>query len=262
MSIHQTKFYSNTLQVLTTVEVILPEPKVSFNGVEAKNIDSNKVPVIWLLHGLTDDQSAWLRFSNIERYANDYGYAVIMPSVGRSFYADMVAGPAYWQFITDELYNRMQYFYPISPKREDNFVAGLSMGGYGALKYGLNYPERFSAIGALSPVVDIESIGDNEIIQMKDWPLIFGDNPIKNTINDIDWLLSTANPKANLVDDLTLYTSAGDTDFLLEENLLYKDKFQERFGNKYSWHEGIGGHEWNLWDTEIQNFLKLITKTK
>lgn len=260
MSLHQTKFYSNILKVLTTVEVILPEPKNAFNEVTEQNINTPKVPVVWLLHGLSDDESAWIRYSSIERYANDYGYAIIMPRVERSFYTDMVCGPAYWSFLTNELFERMQYFYPISADRKDNLVAGLSMGGYGALKYAFNYPERFAGVGAFSPVVDIANFKYNDLVKKSDWGLIFGNHSIKNTKNDIKWLMSVDNPKKNKVNDLLVYTSAGDTDFLLQENLEYKLDFSYRFGKNYCWHQGVGGHEWSLWDTEIQNFFEWIKK--
>ena len=79
---------------------------------------------------------------------------VIMPGAERSFYADMEHGYKYWTYISEELPSIMKSFFPISDKREDTFVAGLSMGGYGAMKLAFNHPERYAAAASLSSAVD------------------------------------------------------------------------------------------------------------
>lgn len=104
-------------------------------------VTGNLHPTLYLLHGLSDDDSIWLRRTSIERYVAQMGIAVVMPQVHRSFYTDMAAGGQYWTFISEELPALARSFFPLSAKREDNFVAGLSMGGYGALKLGLRKPE-------------------------------------------------------------------------------------------------------------------------
>ena len=119
-------------------------------------MSQRKYPTVFLLHGLSDDCSAWSRYSSIERYAAQYNVAVIMPDGGRSFYTDAANGFPYWSFISEELPAIAAEMFPISLKREDCFAAGLSMGGYGALKLALRCPERFAAAAALSPVVDLE----------------------------------------------------------------------------------------------------------
>src|SRR5690606_35149889 len=114
-----------------------------------------KHPVLYLLHGLSDDDTIWLRRTSIERYVAGLGLAVVMPNVHRSFYADMAYGGQYWTFLTEELPRVAGDFFPLSDAREDNYVAGLSMGGYGAFKWALSYPERFAAAGSLSGVLDL-----------------------------------------------------------------------------------------------------------
>ena len=106
--------------------------------------------MLYLLHGLSDDHTAWLRYTSIERYATARGLAVVMPAVHRSFYADEAHGHAYWHFVSEELPAIVAAFFRLSERREDTFVAGLSMGGYGALKLGLHHPERFAAVASLS----------------------------------------------------------------------------------------------------------------
>ena len=111
--------------------------------------------MLYLLHGLSDDHTAWLRYTSIERYATARGLAVVMPAVHRSFYADEAHGHAYWQFVSEELPRIVAAFFRLSERPEDTFVAGLSMGGYGALKLGLHHPERFAAVASLSGAVDV-----------------------------------------------------------------------------------------------------------
>lgn len=96
----------------------------------------------------------WMRRTNIERYAAARNLAVVMPAVGRSFYQDMAAGPRYWTFLSEELPAIMRGFFPLSEKRADNFAAGLSMGGYGAMRLALAHPERFAAAASFSGALD------------------------------------------------------------------------------------------------------------
>ena len=89
--------------------------------------------MLYLLHGLGDDHTAWVRRSNIDRYANREGIAVIMPEVQRGFYTDAVYGPAYFTYITEELPPPVRVAFPGDGRSRPHFIAGLSMGGYGAL---------------------------------------------------------------------------------------------------------------------------------
>ena len=111
-------------------------------------------PTLWLLHGLSDDESIWSRSTSIERYVAPLGLSVVMPNVHRSFYTNMHSGYRYWDFVSEELLEKARGFFPLSSARADNFVAGLSMGGYGALKLAVTLPEQFAAAASLSGVTD------------------------------------------------------------------------------------------------------------
>ena len=128
-----------TTKVNTPLNIILPGPG-QMNGVPVRDRK-----VLYLLHGLSDDGSAWQRFTNIETLANDYGLVVVMPSVGRSFYTDMPNGQKYFSYITEELPQYLKDVFGLAPKREDTLLAGLSMGGYGAMKCALLHPELYKA---------------------------------------------------------------------------------------------------------------------
>ena len=112
------------------------------------------------LHGHADDHTSWQRFTSIERYAEGLNLAVVMPAVHLSFYNDMAHGGKYWQFISEEVPAVVRDLFPLSSERKDNFVAGLSMGGYGAYKLASTYPERFAAAASLSGALDIRAVVD------------------------------------------------------------------------------------------------------
>src|SRR5438105_15742137 len=112
--------YSEALGVQVNFHVLLPQQTRA------------QFPVLWLLHGLSDDHTIWLRRTSIERYAAEKNLAVVMPAAGRSYYQDMANGARYWTFLTEELPAMCRAWFPLSSRREENFAAGLSMGGYGA----------------------------------------------------------------------------------------------------------------------------------
>ncbi len=108
------------------------------------------------MHGLSDNGSAWQRYTNIETIARQFGLVVIMPSIGRSFYTDNPNGQQYFTFLLEELPKYLKDVFGLAPKREDTLIAGNSMGGFGAFKAALNYPERFAAAASLSGVLSLE----------------------------------------------------------------------------------------------------------
>ena len=112
-----------------------------------------RYPVLWLLHGTYGDQTDWLRKSNIELYAEEKNLAVVMPPALNSNYSnweDTMLGYSMYDYLTEELMPLIYGWLPVSDRREDNFIAGLSMGGRGTIKYAVNHPERFAAAAVLS----------------------------------------------------------------------------------------------------------------
>jgi len=142
-------FFSEALGVSTAATVLLPESARGQIGMGGADVEGPP-PVLYLLHGLSDDETIWTRRTSIERYVAERGLAVVMPRGGRSMYADEVHGGGYWTFLTQELPRAVQQFFRVSDRREDTFVAGLSMGGYGAFKWALREPWRFAAAASLS----------------------------------------------------------------------------------------------------------------
>ncbi len=158
------------------MHVILPQQTHTQIGMQ--NVTGTGLhPTLYLLHGLSDDDSIWLRRTSIERYVADLGIAVVMPQVHRSFYTDMAEGGRYWTFISEELPTLARSFFPLSHQREDNFVAGLSMGGYGAFKLALRKPEQYAAAASLSGALDMVAHLNNtggSALQQAEMKRIFG----------------------------------------------------------------------------------------
>ena len=141
-------FYSPTLDIQTAAYVLLPEQAV------VEKHGGQPIPTLYLLHGLSDDHTIWLRNTRIAQFATHYYVAVVMPAVNRSFYTDMAHGSKYWTFVSEELPRVMETYFPLAKTREGRFAAGLSMGGYGAMKLGLKTPDRYAAIASLFRTID------------------------------------------------------------------------------------------------------------
>ena len=134
MAFTEFHYYSETLEIDVSVNVILPETRIMAQQ------EGKPLPTLYLLHGLSDDHTHWVRQTRLEFYARKYRLAIIMPCVNRSFYTDMKRGAKYFTFVSEELPRVMEMYFPLSSRREDRFAAGLSMGGYGATKFGLRLP--------------------------------------------------------------------------------------------------------------------------
>ena len=146
MALFETRFDSQTLELSLGMNIILPE-----------HPDAWKTPpaVLYLLHGLSDDHTIWSRRTAIERHAQNYPLVIVMPDVHKSFYCNMAHGSDYWSFIADELPELVQRWFNVAADPARTFVAGLSMGGYGAMKLALGRPQNFSAAASLSGALNI-----------------------------------------------------------------------------------------------------------
>lgn len=242
--------FSDTLGLSTSFTAILPQPvraQIGMGGSDA----AEPPPVLYLLHGLSDDDTTWLRRTSIERYVAELGIAVVMPAVGRSWYADERQGLDYWTYVSEELPELVSRFFRVSSAREDTFAAGLSMGGYGAVKLGLRHPERFAAVASMSGALDLgsRSLTDARDDDPRMWERVFGDRVPDD--DDLFTLLDRADP-ATLP---ALWVDCGTADRLYGDAL----RFVERCGSRgipvtSSWIEGAD-HEWSLWDRQIQQIL-------
>ncbi|WFB36531.1 alpha/beta hydrolase family protein [Kiritimatiellota bacterium B12222] len=257
MALFHTHFFSEVLRMQSEATVILPQASTGSQiGIETAAARKSW-PCLWLLHGLSDDHTTWTRRTSIERYAEEAGCAVVMPNGHRSFYTDMKQGGKYWTYISEELPTVMRSFFPISDRREDNAVAGLSMGGYGAAKWLLRKPDDFIAGASLSGAVDIcgrmkklmAEEPDSETA--KTLYLNFGKELPENADDDLLTQLKNTGERKNLP---ALLQICGTEDFLYDDNLLFK-KTAEQVGYPLSYLERPGEHNWAFWEEAIQDVL-------
>ncbi|MFW2490240.1 alpha/beta hydrolase [Clostridium chromiireducens] len=261
MALIQCNFYSRILKHNTTINVVLPIENTDLSNDE--NLDniyktSKKFKTIYLLHGAMDDNTGWLRSSNVERYATERGIALVLPAAENSYYTDMANGNKYYTYVTEEVPRFARSVFPLSDTREDNYIAGLSMGGYGAIKIALSNPERFSAVVSLSGVLDIESqVSSLNNKSVADYFAIFGDpNKVKESNNDLLYLLKKIKDSDNLIP--RIYQACGTEDFLYEENIKFRD-LARKLEIDITYEEGSGGHEWDFWDAYIKKALNWLT---
>lgn len=256
MALFHSHFFSETLGFQTGATVIVPQPSSACQiGVSVTKQHRETWPCLWLLHGLSDDHTAWTRRTAIERYAEAAGIAVVMPNVHRSFYTNMVHGGAYWDFLHAELPALMRSFFPLSPAKCDNAVAGLSMGGYGAFQWALRQPNAFQAAASLSGVMNISERyrqtrkDESDTLRLNTVLSIFGDTDPKDGPGDLLALTAALGDTAP-----PLLQICGTEDFLYEDNVTFREHAR-RCGTPLEAREGPGDHNWGYWDQEIQTVL-------
>jgi putative tributyrin esterase len=247
MALISCELFSESLMRATTITVILPQATEEQIGLIDQPLNGPP-PVLYLLHGLSDDHTAWTRYTSIERYAAARGLAVVMPAVDRSFYANEAHGHPYWDWVSEELPRLVGQFFLVSQTRADTFVAGLSMGGYGALKLGFTHPDRYAAVASLSGVANIHGLSA-DLPRPEIMARVFGDE-ITPT-DDVLALLEAADP-ATLP---RLYVGCGtEEELLMAQNRLLVDAATAK-GMDVTVDFRPGVHEWKLWDAQIQDVI-------
>ena len=236
--------FSNALGKATNFNAILPQ-------------DCNKnTKVLFLLHGLSDDHTAWVRYTALEQMVRNYNLAVFMPDGSRMFYCNVGDGTRCLDYVSQELPDVITKMFNVSASRENTFIAGQSMGGYGAMKVALNFPERFSAAVSLSGSLR------NQWMRQDFGPLHrfdFGpEDEYNGSINDI---FAAAK---NLANDATkprprLYMTCGTEDFLYADNIAFRD-YLRTLGLKIDYRESPGAHTWEFWNAELPALLAWLMK--
>lgn len=251
------EFFSEVLGISTSMTVLLPEVgknRIGMAGAKKKEA----YPVLYLLHGLSDDDSTWARRTALERYVAELGIVVVMPNGYRGFYTNMQNGEKYFDYIANEVPSVAQHYFPISTARNETFVAGLSMGGYGAMKLALNFPERYCAAASFSGALDIESYlkevsGDAAREKMNTFGTV-GD--FLGSEND---LFSLAKKVSNEAEERPrLYQACGTEDFLYAYNQNFRTHIIEETNLDLTYDEGPGAHTWDYWDEQIQKALRFF----
>lgn len=263
MALFHINYPSTVMNKFMAMNVLIPDEDRGF-------YDSNgKYPVLYLLHGYTDDYTKWMRLTSIERYAMELGFAVVMPDGGKSFYTDMAHGDPYFTHLTEEVPEMLKKWFPITDDPKYSYLAGLSMGGYGAMKIGMTYPERFGVVGSFSGALAVaQTAGDHMPDEAEDWlkrlefdfKQVFDDvNGLVGGPHDVFWLAGQF--AASSKDKPELYLSCGKDDFILGATVAFADTLKN-LDVPYEYHISEGEHQWDVWDSEVYRFMKWILEIR
>lgn len=209
------------------------------------------MPALYLLHGLYGSEQDWFQYTRVMLWARAKGLAVFCPAGENGFYVNQAdTGEAYMRYVGEELPAFTRRLFPLSSRREDTFIAGLSMGGYGALNAGLTYPETFGKVAALSAA-------------LRPWKRM--DKPQGGGVQRPAYARALFGQDTEPWDTLTLarqcgarapelWLSCGAQDDLLEENIALVDGLRQA-GIPAYFDQPPGAHNWDFWDREIQRVI-------
>ena len=239
-------FYADALGVETRMHVLLPQRL------------TGRAKTLYLLHGMSDDEGTWMRRTAIDRYAEEKDLAVVMPDGGLGWYTDMRRGLPWFTFVSKELPALCRRFFPIlSSRREDTYIGGLSMGGYGALKCGLRAPETFSKVISLSGALDAADTAINNTVPAtrRYWEDVFG--PAEDVSGSENDLFAAATALTDPALRPRIYMWCGTEDFLYAQNIRMRDHLRA-LGYDLTYEESPGDHQWRHWDKKIADALNWL----
>lgn len=239
--------------------VVLP---IDYDQPDAK---ATRYPVLYLLHGLTGHYDNWSTRTKLAQYAAGYPMIIVTPEGNNSWYTDSATVPTdkYESYIVDELIPDVQRRFRANPAREGRAIAGLSMGGYGALKFGVKHPELFVFAGSMSGALGAASWTEADMRgRQAIWQsllLVYGpaDSPTR-TANDLNKLYGELTPE-RIAALPYIYLDCGTEDVLLGNNrgfveILLKQKIPHEY------RQLPGKHNWEYWDAQVQEVLKLAAR--
>jgi len=236
MPVCELHYFSDALQMQTAANLILPNPNLA-----------GPYSVMFLLHGLSDDHTIWMRRTSIERYVSELPLVVVMPNGGRGFYSDAVAGFKFATAIGEELPKIIRSYLPVT---DAWCAAGLSMGGYGAARLALDHPTLFRSATALSAAMSFgHEVWEGDDPRVEEFRRIMGPNPVggkDDLYAKFDALSADGRP--------ALRIDCGTEDFLIEQNRQFHAFLDER-GFEHEYEEHPGAHTWEYWDAQIQPAL-------
>lgn len=260
MALIQCNFFSKSLMRTVPIQVVLPTDKMTFPGQPVP--EEKPFKTLYLLHGIFGNYTDWVSGTRIQTWAQDRNLAVVMPSGDNAFYVDNEKTNAnYGSFIAKDLVEFTRKSFPLSRKREDTFIGGLSMGGFGSIVNALQHPETFGAVCALSAATILDTIPQNTeytdflMTNRGYYESVFGDiDKIRGGKNDYDFL---AEQVAKSGTKPKFFMACGTEDNLIHPNRAFRDHLKQ-LGYDVTWEEGPGGHDWVFWDTYILKALEWL----
>lgn len=246
MALLSVQYHSESLTKACSMQIILPESV------------QESYPVMYLLHGLSDDHTIWCRRTRIEWYVRELPLAVVMPDGGRGFYCDAVNGPAHESHIIKDVIGFVDTHFNTLAERSGRVIGGLSMGGYGALKLALKFPDMFCSVvshsgGLAAGHKPLSEVFDAEPQFAAELRLIYGENSTGG--KDDLWAIAERAGRDNLP---AIRMDCGLDDFLLEDNRAFRQHLS-KLGILHEYEEFPGEHHWDFWDTHVQAAIKFHT---
>lgn len=239
MALCQVHWFSQVLRKQVGMYVILPD------------VGTPPFATFYLLHGLSDDYTIWQRRTRIEEHVRQLPLIVVMPDGFRGFYTNNNQGPDYATYTAEELPAFIERNFPARADRNGRCIGGLSMGGYGALRIGLGYSDRYASINSHSGALMVGQRMAASDRRDPEFERVFGPDPV-GTNHDLVHLAGRAkaagSPPAIRID-------CGREDFLIQENRDYHAAL-EQLGIAHEYAEFPGAHTWDYWDVHVQEALR------
>lgn len=281
MALISVDYFSSSLMRTTTLEVILPIDdqgaayatdsvmrhaggtlEAEMKAWEGQPYPPKKAPfkTLFLLHGISGNHADWISETRIRSWAENHGIAVVMPSGYNAFYLDQPEVHNYYgRFVGQELVEVARRMFPLSTRREDTFIGGISMGAYGALRNGLKYCETFGSIVSLSSAM---IINDFDQIISSDGLFFLSRDFLEHTFGDLSHVRDSDKDPARLAADLVycdrprprIFMTCGNQDPLAEANRMLAGRMRDT-GLDVTYHEMTGGHDWEFWNAALPEAL-------
>ncbi len=242
-----------------SMDIVVPQygDSAASRNMTEEEYYGKKFKVLWLIHGGGGNCTDWLRYTELERFAAEKDLFVVCPSIENSFGVDMKKGDPWFTFLTGGLRELFFDMFPnASDQREDNFVAGLSMGGYAATHLALAAPELYSVSGSFSGPVKLMDEYYGGVI--KEEALIDMIGTYEEAVQSDNNLVLLAEKTAKSGKPLPkIYLACGKFDHLFQMNNEYRD-FLKELGYDVTWDEEEMNHEWGFWNHQIEKFIRIL----
>ena len=249
MALIQVNYLSKALFRTVPLNVILPVDKFDADTDSYLQPENRKYKTLYLLHGLLGNYTDWVSQTRIQKWAEEKNLAVVMPSGDNAFYfKSRTPWNDYETFIGKELVEITRKMFPLSDRREDTFIAGLSMGGYGALRNGIVFSDTFGCVAGLSAAIHIfDDLSEEANIGLFDNLKAASETNLNPRIAVREMLEAKRSvPK--------FYMACGRKDDLMKANEDFRD-FLRANGIDVAWDESDHGHDWDFWDIQIKKVL-------
>lgn len=261
MALIQVNLFSRSLMRTVPVNVILPVDKMIFPGMKAR--EDKPYKTLFLLHGIFGNYTDWVTGTRIQRFAEEHDLCVVMPSGDNAFYVNQEGmNNNYEDFVAVELVALMRKMFPLSHDKEDTFIGGLSMGGYGAMRLGLKYCDTFGYIVSLSGAFNMEEMTKSR--RDADF-ILHSRNYLEAVFGDLAELLQSDKNPMYLAKQMhaagtpfpKVYMACGENDSLLSANREMAQVLKD-CGCDLTFEIDPGAHEWDFWDSHIKRGIEWL----